>query len=161
MTQRKPSAPRRATITLRIEDPHWRGGKTVAQSVRKAARRALDSVGACGDITILLTDDVRLKALNRQFRGKRKATNVLSFPCREPGYLGDIAVAYGTVAREAEEQHKSFSDHAVHLAVHGVLHLAGYDHESEADALAMETLETQILARLGLRNPYLPRGKAA
>ncbi len=161
MTQRKSSKPRRAAITLRIEDAHWRGDNTVPQLVRKAARRALDAVGAHRDVTILLADDVRLKALNSQFRGKRKATNVLSFPSDAPGYLGDIAIAYGTVAREAAEQHKRFADHAAHLAVHGVLHLAGHDHETEADALAMETLETQILAGLGLRNPYLPRGKAA
>jgi probable rRNA maturation factor len=162
MSARKRLPPARASFAVRIEDRLWRDEKPALQLLRKAARQALEAAGAPPrDVTILLADDATLKALNSRFRGKRKPTNVLSFPSQEPDYLGDIAIAYGTVAREAEAQGKSFAAHAAHLTVHGVLHLMGYDHESAADALVMEALETQILAGLGLRNPYLPRGKAA
>jgi probable rRNA maturation factor len=162
MTIRKRKPPARAAIAIRIEDRLWRDDKSALQLLRKAARRALEAAPApARDVTILLADDAALEALNSRFRGKRKTTNVLSFPSEEAGYLGDIAIAYGTVAREAEAQGKSFAAHAAHLAVHGVLHLMAYDHEKEADALVMEALETEILAGLGLRNPYLPRGKAA
>src|SRR6202030_2954902 len=101
-----------------------------------------------GDFTILLADDKRLRALNRYFRGKDKPTNVLSFPARG-AYRGDIAMAYGVTSKEAKTAGKSFADHAVHLAVHGVLHLAGYDHERPKDAEVMEPLEGKIMDRLG------------
>ena len=121
-----------------------------------------------GKLTVLLTDDARLRALNAAFRGKDKATNVLSFPAppSEALYLGDVALAYGVTEREARAQSKSFAAHAAHLVVHGILHLTGYDHEKARDARAMETLETAILARLGIADPYAPRpytgpGKAA
>ena len=162
MTARKAKRAPRANLHLRIEDGAWRDDKDALQLLRKAARRALAAAAPeARELTILLADDAALKALNSRFRGKRKPTNVLSFPSEDPAYLGDIAIAHETVAREAKAQDKSFAAHAAHLAVHGVLHLVGYDHESAADALAMETLETQILAGLGLRNPYSPRGKAA
>jgi probable rRNA maturation factor len=92
--------------------------------------------------------------LNTHFRGKNKPTNVLSFPSSDPAYLGDIAIAYGVVAREAKAQKKRIKAHAAHLAVHGVLHLLGFDHEIETDAVVMEGLETRILATLGLADPY-------
>ena len=111
---------------------------------------------AAGALTILLADDAALRRLNREFRGKDKPTNVLSFPAapNPEGHLGDIAIAYGVTAREAAEGGKSFADHATHLAVHGVLHLLGYDHETEAEAAIMEPLETAILAELGIADPY-------
>ncbi len=119
-----------------------------------------------GTLTILLTDDAALKKLNRRFRGKPRTTNVLSFPSPDPCYLGDIAIAYEITAREAKAQGKRIKAHAAHLVAHGVLHLAGYDHQNEPDALVMEALEAQILARLGISNPYSgklyrDKGKAA
>ena len=95
----------------------------------------------------------KLKALNHNFRGFDKPTNVLSFP-GGAGYAGDIAIAYGVTSKEAKTAAKSFVDHAAHLVVHGVLHLAGYDHEVPADAKVMEPLEVKILKRLGIADPY-------
>ena len=110
-----------------------------------------------GTVTILLADDARLKSLNRDFRKKNKPTNVLSFPSALPGYLGDVAIAYRTVAREARAQGKLFAHHAAHLALHGVLHLLGYDHQAKREANAMESLEIELLARLGIASPYVLR----
>ena len=99
-------------------------------------------------------------ALNRDWRGIDKPTNVLSFPVRRrkpdglPALLGDVIVAYETLAREASEENKPFLHHLAHLAVHGFLHLLGYDHETDSEAEAMEGLEREILARLGIADPY-------
>ena len=111
------------------------------------------------ELSIVLTDDERQRALNRQWRGIDASTNVLSFPQLTPfspvsGIVGDITLAHETLEREAAEQGKSFSDHFAHLVVHGFLHLLGYDHIEEADALVMEGLETQILDTLGIADPY-------
>jgi probable rRNA maturation factor len=157
----------RLTIELRVEDWRWRRNSATLKLIRQAARLAVKSTEMpLGALTILLSDDATLRALNRRFRGKPRTTNVLSFPSPDPAYLGDIAIAYGIVAREAHAQGKRIKAHAAHLAVHGVLHLAGYDHQKEAEALEMEALEGQILGRLGLRNPYCGKlypgkGKAA
>ena len=112
------------------------------------------------EITLLLTDDAGIRALNRDFRGRDKPTNVLSFPSpAQPGapgprHLGDIALACETLALEANEEGKSLQDHATHLIVHGTLHLLGYDHELEAQAEIMEALEVKALAALGIADPY-------
>jgi probable rRNA maturation factor len=110
-------------------------------------------------LTILLSNDRKLRALNASFRKQDKPTNVLSFPSPGPAdsYRGDVALAYGVVAREARAQKKKFSDHAAHLAIHGTLHLLGFDHEKASDAKDMETLETELLAALGITDPYAPR----
>jgi len=112
----------------------------------------------------VLADDSAIKALNRDWRGKDAATNVLSFPAAAPGdgpggslYIGDVIIAYETVAREAEAERKPFGHHLAHLAVHGFLHLVGYDHENDRDANEMERLERRILARLAIPDPYAPR----
>jgi len=158
---------KRAEINVTVEDSRWRRNPETVVLLRRAARNALSAANAgAGAVTILLTDDAALKALNTKFRGKKKVTNVLSFPSPDPGYLGDIAIAYGIVAREAKAQRKRIKAHAAHLAAHGVLHLLGYDHEDEADALLMEGLEKRILAKLGLHDPYaedrlVPRRRAA
>jgi len=111
------------------------------------------------ELSILLTNDEEQHELNRQWRGKDSSTNVLSFPQIEPfgpvtGILGDITMARETIEREAVEQGTSFPDHFTHLVVHGFLHILGYDHLSDAEALQMEGLETQILASLGIADPY-------
>jgi probable rRNA maturation factor len=133
-----------------------------------AARRAVSAAFAAVpdgtdsevEIGVLLTDDAGIRRLNRDFRGQDKPTNVLSFPAPEPPGgagprpLGDIALSSETLAREAESEAKTFADHFTHLVVHGTLHLLGYDHELEAEAEIMESLEMKALASLGIADPY-------
>ena len=145
-------------IDIAIEHEAWRR----VGDLDGLARRAVDAALACGDadleeeveVSLLLCDDVFIQNLNKTWRGKDRPTNVLSFPTEEPALLGDIVVAYETTAREAVEEGKSLSDHLSHLIVHGVLHLVGYDHEDEAEAEAMEQLESEVLATLGIACPY-------
>lgn len=131
--------------------------------------RVAGAIGACPGVVLpegaqaalLLTDDARMHALNRQWRGKDKPTDVLSFPADpiDRPFLGDIAIGLGVSAADARAMGKPFADHLAHLIVHGLLHLLGHDHETEADAERMEALEVDILARLGLPDPYsLPEG---
>ena len=143
-------------ITLVVEESAWRGHpgllpklKAAAEAARRAAK-----LPAKRHLTILLADNARLKTLNHDFRGKNKPTNVLSFPAKDAAYAGDVALAYGVTKKEALAARKTFADHARHLVVHGVLHMAGYDHLTDRDAKVMESLETKILARLGVANPY-------
>jgi probable rRNA maturation factor len=107
-------------------------------------------------IVVLLTDDATIRDLNTRFRGKDAATNVLSFPAaaNPEGHLGDIALAYGVCAREAEAQGKTLVAHLQHLVAHGVLHLLGYDHMTDDEAQVMEGLERVVLAGLGIADPY-------
>ncbi len=118
------------------------------------------AAGSC-ELSIVLTDNEAVHALNRQWRGKDRPTNVLSFPAFDlmpgealPPMLGDIVIAHGVVAKEATEAGRTFDDHLTHLVVHGFLHLAGWDHETDEDADAMEGLETAILEGLGIADPY-------
>ncbi len=143
-------------ITLVVEEAAWRRHPGLLPKLEAAAtlaRRAA-KLPARRRLTILLADDARLKSLNSDFRGKKKPTNVLSFPSDAAAYAGDIALAYGVTKAEALKANKPFADHARHLVVHGVLHLAGYDHMTESDANMMEPLETKILAKLGVPDPY-------
>jgi len=143
-------------IQFVVEDAAWRSHRGLLLKLRaaaEAARRAA-RLPARRRLTILLAADARLKTLNHDFRGKQKPTNVLSFPSDERDYAGDVALAYGVTKAEAAAAKKPFADHARHLVVHGVLHLAGYDHGRARDARVMEPLETKILARLGVPNPY-------
>lgn len=155
---KSPAAAKRAkgpALVVAVDDARWRRNPQTITLIRRAVRAALRAANASGNaLTVLLTNDAMLKSLNAKFRGKRKATNVLSFPSPDAEYMGDIAIAYEIVAREARAQKKPIKAHAAHLAAHGVLHLLGYDHEDESDALLMEGLEKQILARLGLPDPY-------
>lgn len=143
-------------VTVIVEDERW---KKARSQVKRAALAAYVRVNADAvrPFTILLTTDRKLRTLNANFRGKDKPTNVLSFPSDDPDYLGDIAIAYGVTAREAKAEGKSFAHHAAHLAVHGVLHLLGFDHERPCDARLMEPLEIEILAGLKIPNPYLSK----
>ncbi len=104
--------------------------------------------------TLNFSNDAEIEALNKYYRGKAKPTNVLSFPSDEAGYLGDIILAFETVLRESSQQNKNFEHHTLHLIVHGLLHLLGYDHEKEKEAQKMEKLEISILAEFGIGNPY-------
>ena len=140
-------------ITLLVEDKGWRAHRGLQTRLTLAAEAARKAARLKGDVTILLSGDKKLAALNHDFRGKDKPTNVLSFP-GHGGYAGDIAIAYGVTAAEAKGAGKKFIDHATHLVVHGVLHLAGYDHERAKDAAVMEPLEVKILKRLSIADPY-------
>jgi probable rRNA maturation factor len=143
-------------IELVIADRNWRK-PGLAAGLKRAAVAALGAKRTGASLTLLLTDDARLKELNRTFRGKNKPTNVLSFPAATKGYLGDVALAYGVTAREARAAGKPLSDHAAHLTVHGVLHLLGYDHQTAREAASMEPLEVRILDKLGISDPYAVR----
>ena len=142
-------------IEIEVEADAWTGALAEAETVVSlAAQAALGTVE--GDVVVLLTDDEAVRDLNARFRDKDKATNVLSFPAPESAapHLGDVVLAYGVCAAEAEAQGKTLSDHLSHLVVHGVLHLLGRDHEDDAEAEEMEAEEREILAGIGVADPY-------
>jgi probable rRNA maturation factor len=151
-------------IDVILEDAAWEDAEPRAAALAEIAatavlmhERAAERLGD-RDIAILLADDARVAALNAAFRGKAAPTNVLSFPAAAgAAEFGDVALAFGVCAREASEQGKSLAHHLQHLTAHGVLHLLGYDHESDAEAEAMEAKERAILAGLGVADPYAPR----
>ncbi len=131
----------------------------------EAAAAMIDTDTADAELAIMLTDDAGIRTLNQNWRGIDKPTNVLSFPALQPPegadepddmprMLGDIAIAYETTRRESDEEDKPFANHLSHLAVHGFLHLVGYDHEKDDEAEEMEALEREILATLGIPDPY-------
>jgi probable rRNA maturation factor len=127
--------------------------------VREALLQSKAKVKGAAELSIVLTDDAEQQELNRDWRGKDSPTNVLSFPQIEPfgpviGILGDIILARETLDREAIELGKPFEEHFTHLVVHGFLHILGYDHIEDDEALVMEGLETRILATLGIPDPY-------
>ncbi|WP_295195476.1 rRNA maturation RNase YbeY [uncultured Brevundimonas sp.] len=143
-------------IEIEVEAEAWSGALPDAEAVvERAAQAALGTVE--GDIVVLLTDDAAVRELNGRFRDKDKPTNVLSFPAPENAFphLGDVVLAYGVCATEAEAQGKTLADHLSHLVVHGVLHLLGRDHEDDAEAEEMEAEEREILAQIGVADPYL------
>jgi len=142
-------------IDVEIEDPAWSVALPQAEALARAAAEA-GLQGKAGDVVVLLADDDLVRELNARFRGKDAATNVLSFPPAATAgvHLGDIALAFGVCEREAREQGKPLSHHLQHLVAHGVLHLLGYDHQDDGDAQRMEDLERNILAGLGVPDPY-------
>jgi probable rRNA maturation factor len=148
-------ATRRAKVDVVLLDAAWaKALPGVERLVRKAARAALGAKKKA--LTVALSNDRRVQALNKRDRRKDKPTNVLSYPSGERRVLGDVVLARQTVWREAREQNKTPADHVTHLVVHGTLHLLGYDHETgEADAERMEALERRILKRLGIADPYV------
>ena len=161
----------RLRLDIDYASPLWTGRRALGALLRKAAASVFSPAHvdseelpnpACARLLIALrlTDDADMRGLNSAFRNKDKATNVLSFPSHdaeamdEPSFLGNIAIGYETVQREAEADGKTFNDHLVHLLVHGCLHLIGHDHQDKTEAEEMEALEIAILAGLGLANPY-------
>lgn len=147
------------------------GAETAIYRAIEAAAEIVDADVGEAELAIMLTDDAGIRTLNNNWRGIDKPTNVLSFPALQPEgpvgpddaprMLGDIAIAYETTRKEADDEQKPFDHHVSHLAVHGFLHLIGYDHENDADAEVMEALEVKILAQLGIPNPYADRDLAA
>jgi probable rRNA maturation factor len=141
--------------------------EAVIQRAVAAAAEIVDADVGEAELAVMLTDDAGIRTLNSNWRGIDKPTNVLSFPALQPSgpggpdeaprMLGDIAIAYETTRRQADDEQKPFDHHLSHLAVHGFLHLIGFDHEKDGDAEAMETLEQEILAQLGIPDPYPDR----
>jgi len=156
-------------IDISAEADGWAKVSNAEACVRRAAEAAmLHESAPPSEISIVLSDNEHIRELNKHHRGMDKPTNVLSFPAARmktpagtPRFLGDIVIAYETVEREASEEAKPFEDHLSHLVVHGVLHLLGYDHEDDEEAETMESHERQILAKLGIPDPYAERGGAA
>ncbi len=151
---------RRISIETLQQSPDWPSfdKDEICEATLRAADFKKDA-----EVTVTFTNDAEIQILNKQHRGKDKPTNVLSFPAYDPDEphppgvpvnLGDIVLAYETIEREATEQNKTFNDHVMHLIVHGVLHLLGYDHEDDDEAEEMESLEIAVLRQFGIKNPY-------
>lgn len=140
-------------IDITIDAPAWLERLPRVEALLGETAATLD---APGEAAVLLTSDEAVRDLNGRFRGKDAATNVLSFPAvaNSEGRLGDIALALGVCEAEARDQGKPLADHVRHLLVHGLLHLIGYDHEKDGEAQIMETRERELLARLGVPDPY-------
>lgn len=161
-------------LALEIEDARWNAALPNASDlIEKAVSLALADIEADGrtmEVGVRLVDDGTIQALNRDWRGRDKPTNVLSFPLGDPGpvidpdfpwLIGDIVMSYDTVTAEATRDMKPLEHHVVHLAIHATLHLIGHDHEDEAEAEAMEAAEVRLLAGLGIPDPYAAQIGAA
>lgn len=155
-------------VIVDVVCPDWRAAEiSLDEVVSAAARAALAGAAFDGmaELGVRLTDDAEIRALNKDWRDRDAATNVLAFALTEssdipvaeggPAMLGDVVVAYETSAAEAADQKKSLANHLSHLVVHGTLHLLGFDHEHEAEAEAMEALEREVLAGIGVPDPYV------
>jgi probable rRNA maturation factor len=153
-------------IDVLVESGLWKQSRVVKSLIRRAIEEAAAAVSTSGvELAIVLTNDSAIRLLNRDWRGTDATTNVLSFPAHgaggEPPFIGDIVLAYETVAREAHDEGKPFAHHVAHLSVHGFLHLTGYDHQRSRDADEMETIERKILRRLAIPDPYRPPARNA
>jgi probable rRNA maturation factor len=152
-------------LEILVESVRWKTRRGVRPLLCRAIAEAATALSTTAlstkpvELAIVLTNDSAIRKLNRTWRGKDEPTNVLAFPARKQasprGSFGDIVIAYETLAREAKAEGKAFSHHLAHLAVHGFLHLCGYDHETSRQAAAMERLEVAILARLRIPDPYI------
>ena len=149
-------------IDIAFADARWRRVPKLVKRIEQIHAISLTKNMRTKLTAVLLTNDSTLQKLNSQWRGKKKPTNVLSFPAAalkvprgELKPLGDVALAYETCAKEAKAAGKTLGDHTSHLVVHGLLHLAAYDHENDVDAARMEAKEIRILAKLGITNPYV------
>lgn len=147
-------------VEIDVQSPLWDAQPEAEQTVRAAiaAAAALSTSGS--EVSILLTDDSAVRVLNNEWRGIDKPTNVLSFPAPATlakgaaGILGDIVIAYETLMRECADDDRDFLDHLAHLTIHGYLHLVGYDHQDDAQANEMEALESKIMTRMQLPDPW-------
>lgn len=153
-------------LDVLIESEQWNEHPGLKPLLRRAVAAAAGEVStSAAELAIVLADDSAVRLLNRKWRGIDAPTNVLSFPVEVPAgaplLLGDIVLGYETVAREAHRDGKPFAHHVAHLAVHGFLHLCGYDHEKVGDAETMEQLEREILGRLAIPDPYRAKRKPA
>jgi probable rRNA maturation factor len=178
----KRTAAPRLKIDVLVDSEHWKDAGTAKAVVRRALKQAATVLSTkSAGLAIVLTDDAAMRRLNRNWRGIDAPTNVLSFATKNPGdrhgfdrlhsppvgnhnhlhYLGDIVLAYETVKREARRDGKTFDHHLTHLAVHGFLHLLGYDHGNDAQARRMETTERAILRDLAVPDPYGATGSTA
>ena len=147
------------TIDVLVESGRWKKARGARPAIRRAVAKAAATLSTPrAELAIVLTDDSAIRLLNRAWCGIDAATNVLSFPAAGGSaatpLIGDIVLAYETIAREARDEKKPFVHHVAHLAVHGFLHLLGYDHERRKDAEAMERTERNILRRLAIPDPY-------
>jgi probable rRNA maturation factor len=168
-----PTKTNKSPLHIEIDAAPWRKVRGLKRQLEKAAGvtlgqlpESLKPLARRSVFTLLLTSDAAVRRLNHDFRGMDKPTNVLSFPHlsrnalrkigqgREAIYVGDIAAAYHYAAAEAKAEHKNLKDHVTHLMIHGILHLFGYDHHTDAAAMRMERLEKRIMAKLGLPDPY-------
>jgi probable rRNA maturation factor len=164
MTASRPSRARAPSIDVVIASARWQRAPRAAAIVRRVIGAAAPARARAAELSVILTSDRAIRTLNRRWRGRDTPTNVLSFPAPPqalgrlprgaPRHLGDIVIAFETVAREARAADKPLDHHVAHLALHGFLHLLGYDHESHRQAEAMERRERRILARLGVPDPY-------
>jgi probable rRNA maturation factor len=152
------------SIDIIVQSPLWESEPGVETMLHRAIEEAAAALSTRqAELAIVLTDDSAIRLLNRDWRGVDEPTNVLSFPAKAGGArgavrsLGDIVIAFETSAREAAGEDKPFLHHVAHLAVHGFLHLEGHDHAIDEEADAMERLEREILARLGVSDPYAAR----
>jgi probable rRNA maturation factor len=161
------TAPKRRRLTMAVDiqvaSKLWQAQPQAEPTVRAAIAAAASLSTAAGEVSILLTDDKAIRALNRDWRGIDKATNVLSFPAPDaaggatPKMLGDIVMAYETLVQECAREDRVFLHHLANLTVHGFLHLIGYDHQTDSQADAMEGLESKIMTRMKMPDPYLTR----
>jgi probable rRNA maturation factor len=146
-------------VEVIVKSPLWREQPRAELWVRNALATTAEHVAVPrGEVAVVLADDSAVRELNRKWRRIDAPTNVLSFPAKPGGggaVFGDIVIAYETTRREADEGRKPFDHHLAHLAVHGFLHLLGHDHASDAEADAMERLESVILAELDVPDPYI------
>ncbi|KEC59422.1 metalloprotein, YbeY/UPF0054family [Bartonella quintana JK 19] len=152
------------TIDITVENARWNNEKMLYDITEKALKTTMHHLSlenVVSEISLLFTDDKHMAQINAQWRNKNKSTNVLSFPALPlkagdpPGLmLGDIIIAQETVVLEAKKEGKSFQDHLMHMIVHGILHLLGYNHETNDEACQMEELEREILLKLSINDPY-------
>ena len=144
-------------LDLRIEATDWSDQISDLDAVCvRALTAGVAQVGAQGEVSVLLTDDAEIQVLNRDWRGKDKPTDVLSFPAAEIDrpFLGDIAIAFETTQRDAASRKIALDQHLSHLLIHGLMHLLGHDHKDDTEAAEMEALEIAALASLGWPDPY-------
>jgi len=155
-------------IDIQAASPLWAAQPRAADVVRAAIAAAASARHVEGEVSVLLTDDAAIRALNRDWRQIDKPTNVLSFPAANAAikdaskatsgtFVGDIVIAYETLARECADEDRDFLHHLAHLSVHGFLHLLGYDHQTDAQADEMEGLESRIMLSMNMPDPYLAR----